>query len=249
METDKTSLDDRLVLIYNDLQKIIRHFKIDRRSKSIADDQAETENPMGVGGSAQQLREILARIGEIADRRKFTAEQVGTLQNICSEANRALLHSQESNHQELKSLLESIRQQIDELKTENRDSTVRHQHTYTLDFKNIKVAMTIILMGIIIFFSGALHIHQLDKLNAYRDNDLKYRRIKMEGSASAGDIADLENTFTYNRNLDSIRRIRRDVVQYERIVKERIEKDEQARLNDAEAHRLEEQAKKLKDKR
>jgi len=98
METDKTSLDDRLVLIYNDLQKIIRHFKIDRRSKS--DDQSENEN--AAGESAQQLREILARIGEIADRRKFTTEQVGTLQNILSEANKALLDFQRPNHKELR---------------------------------------------------------------------------------------------------------------------------------------------------
>jgi len=248
METDKTSLDDRLILIYNDLQKIIRHFKIDRRAKNTSDDGMETENA-AANENGQQLREILARIGEIADRRKFSAEQIEALQSICSEANKALLHSQAPNHQELKSILEAIGQQIDELKTENRESTVRHQHTYTLDFKNIKVAMTIILMGVIIFFSGALHIHQLDIINAYRDNDLKYRRIKMEGSASEGDIANLENIFTYNRNLDSISLIRRDVVQYEKLVKEGVEKQVQADQNASDARSLQEQAKSLKNKR
>jgi len=248
METDKTNLDDRLVLIYNDLQKIIRHFKIDRRSKNNPDDQTEAEDT-AAGGSAQQLREILARIGEIADRRKFTAEQIGALQNICSEANKALINSQEPKHQELKSFLEVIGQQIDELKTERRDSTVKHQHTYTIDFQNSKAATTILLMGIAIFFSAILHIHQLDKINTYKDNDLKYRYIKMQGGITAEGVAKLQDFFGCDRSKKAINNMRKDVEQYEQAVTEQAEKQEQARLNSDRAEELHQKAETLKNKR
>ncbi len=86
--------------------------------------------------------------------------------------------------------------------------------------------------------SVVLHIYQLDQIRASRDNDLKYRYVKMRDGATAGEIKTLETVFTYDRNPDSIQLIRRQVIQYERLVKEQAEKTERARLNASETERL-----------
>jgi hypothetical protein len=244
METDRMSIDDGLALIHGDLQKVIRHFKLDRRLKNNSDDpdavpDADTERD-------RQISEILERLGEIADRREFTAEQTEALKNICGEACRALLHSHEPLHRELQARLEAIGLQLDELKTCGQCSTVIHRHTFTLDFKNSKAATTMTVMGIALFMSGMLHIKQLDNIREVRDNDLKYRYIKMCGSASQGDIVALERVFIYRRNADTIRLIRRQVEQFEQLTKEQAEHTERARLNAAEAQRLQEQVQAVK---
>ncbi len=60
----------------------------------------------------------------------------------------------------------------------------------------------------------------------------------MHDGATAGEIKALETIFTYDRNPDSVQLIRRQVTEYERLVKEQAEKIEQARLNASEAERL-----------
>ena len=65
----------------------------------------------------------------------------------------------------------------------------------------------------------------------------------MCGAATPADIERLRNTFDWNRNADSIRIIRKQIEQqYERLVKEGIEKSERARLNTSEAERLKKEA-------
>jgi hypothetical protein len=89
---------------------------------------------------------------------------------------------------------------------------------------------------------------QRDTIVRSRDNDLKYRYIQMQGEATPGDIEHLRDLFDYNRNADSIRTIRRQVVEYERFVQESAEKAERARLNAAEAQRLNSEAEQIKKK-
>ncbi len=88
------------------------------------------------------------------------------------------------------------------------------------------------------FVSLAVIDHQRETIAGLRDNDLKYRHIQMRGAATPADIERIRNTFDWNRNADSIRTIRKQVEQYERLVKEGIEKTERAQLNAAEAERL-----------
>jgi hypothetical protein len=68
----------------------------------------------------------------------------------------------------------------------------------------------------------------------------------MRGESTPGDIEALETIFTYDRNPDSIKLIRRQVVQYERLVREQAEKIEQARLNDEQAKQLRQEAETVK---
>lgn len=80
------------------------------------------------------------------------------------------------------------------------------------------------------------------------DNDLKYRYIKMEGEASPKRIAELEEIFEFNRDNAKIRQMKKDVEEYERAVKQKVQLEEQARLKEQEAKRLNENAYRLKNK-
>jgi hypothetical protein len=59
----------------------------------------------------------------------------------------------------------------------------------------------------------------------------------------------LETIFTYDRNPDSIKIIHRQVVQYERLVREQAEKTEQAKLNASEAERLRKEVETVKGRK
>lgn len=80
------------------------------------------------------------------------------------------------------------------------------------------------------------------------DNDLKYRYIKMKGEATPERIAELEEIFELYRDNDKIRQMKKDVEEYERTVKRKIILEEQARLKELEANRLNENASRLKNK-
>ncbi len=80
------------------------------------------------------------------------------------------------------------------------------------------------------------------------DNDLKYRYIKMKGEATLERIAELEELFELHRDNDKIRRMKKDVEEYERTVKRKVQLEEQVRLKEREANRLNENASRLRDK-
>lgn len=86
------------------------------------------------------------------------------------------------------------------------------------------------------------------KPNYHRiDNDLKYRYIKMKGEATPDRIAELEEIFELNRDNAKIRQMKRDVEEYERTVRQKVILEEQARLREREANRLNENASRLKN--
>ncbi|MDE6508201.1 MAG: hypothetical protein K2L04_07055 [Alistipes sp.] len=78
------------------------------------------------------------------------------------------------------------------------------------------------------------------------DNDLKYRYIKMKGEALPGRIAELEEIFELNRDNTKIRRMKNDVEEYERTIQRKVQLEEQARLKEREAEKLNGKAAKLK---
>ena len=241
MKTEKTnedsiSLDEKIALILSYLDKIIRHFKLDRRSKNNPDDPSEAQDADEEG--ARLLRELSDKVGEVADRKEFTTEQIAELKKIFTGIANFFLKEQGERYGEIKSSLDAVAELLVALKAEKQDSVVEHHHRHAIEIASSKVFISMVAMGLTIFLSFVLHIYQFDRIRLSRDNDLKYRYIKMHDGATAGEIKTLETVFTYDRNPDSIQQIRRQVIQYERLVKEQAEKIEQARLNASEAERL-----------
>lgn len=99
-------------------------------------------------------------------------------------------------------------------------------------------------MGIALIVCMFAIYYQREEIATYKDNDLKYRYVKMQGVTTPDDVGNLENIFHYKR--DSVKVIREQVERYERAVLEEAKRLEQARLKEQEAERLRREAENLK---
>jgi hypothetical protein len=127
---------------------------------------------------------------------------------------------------------------------EKLDRPLRHHHT--LDFMGNR-ALIGLAAAVGAFLVSLWIIHnQRDTIARNRDNDLKYRYIQMRGEATPADILRLRNVFDFNRNPDSIKIIRRQVEEYERLIREQTESAARAKFNATEAERLQNQAETVK---
>jgi hypothetical protein len=195
------------------------------------------------------LREILEQINGISngiDRREFTPEQNAALRRIENAVDKALRDFQNNELQALKNSIGNIEQALNDINAEKRESVVRHHHRLSIDVGSSKRFIANLVVLALIFVLSYVVGEQRRDLARFRDNDLKYRYIQMRGAASSADILRLRNVFDFNRNHDSIKLIRRQVTEYERLVRERAEKDERARLNASEAERLRNEAETVK---
>ncbi|MEG0692931.1 MAG: hypothetical protein RR444_07600 [Oscillospiraceae bacterium] len=108
-------------------------------------------------------------------------------------------------------------------------------------FLFIGMGLAISVLGSALYFSTRPNYDRID-------NDLKYRYIKMKGEATPDRISELENLFEINRDNTKIHQMNKDVEDYERAVQEKATLDEQARLRQLEADKLNHEAEKLKKK-
>ena len=186
--------------------------------------------------STFDTEEIVVLMHELRNRvnqKQFSPEQIKELQNILAQVAGYSLGKVNDNIRtiltELKTIIAPIKEKVRQLQIP-RNMTIRKEHVFIMDFRRSKTAITIITLVLVILLSWTGNIWQLRNNNQLKDNDLKYRYIKMEGKASSQDLLRLENIFTYDRNRDSISVIREQVERYERLVKEQAEKIEQARF-------------------
>ncbi|MEG1660849.1 MAG: hypothetical protein RR304_09850 [Bacteroides sp.] len=108
-----------------------------------------------------------------------------------------------------------------------------------------------LFIGMIIIIAGlSSWLYLATRPNYDRDdNDLKYRYIKMKGEATLDRISELEKLFEINRDNAKIKQISKDVEEYEQAVKEKAVLDEQARIRQLEADKLDQEANKIKKKK
>ena len=93
-------------------------------------------------------------------------------------------------------------------------------------------------------FSLFVIYYQREEISTYKDNDLKYRYVKMQEAITPADIINLENIFENKR--DSVKLIQKQVREYEKALIEEAKRLEQARLKEQEAERLKREADSLK---
>lgn len=119
-------------------------------------------------------------------------------------------------------------------------------HRISIDIKSSWVSFA--LLGLFLSLVATLCLcYKLKQVNnQLGDNDLKYRYIKAFNKADSVSIYKLENIFEYNRDNQTIKKIRNAVEQYERDVIDRAQRLEQARLKEEEAEKLNEEASRLK---
>lgn len=121
---------------------------------------------------------------------------------------------------------------------------VRTECHHTFSIASNKIFFSVIGIGIALLVCMFVIYYQREEMAMYKDNDLKYRYVKMQGEITPDGIGHLENIFDYKR--DSVRVIRKQVELYEKAVLEEAKRLEQARLKEQEAERLRQEAENLK---
>ena len=123
---------------------------------------------------------------------------------------------------------------------------VQHRISLAIESKEVFWAMIGMMTAIILLCTM---LYWIARPNYDRiDNDLKYRYIKMKGEALPDRIAELEEIFELNRDNAKIREMKKDVEEYERTIRRKVQLEEQARLKEREAEQLNTKANSIKKK-
>jgi uncharacterized protein HemX len=137
-------------------------------------------------------------------------------------------------------------ERLEDVVTEVRKpAKVEHQHRHTIDVGSSKIFLSLVVMGLMILGLSYIVGEQRRSISQYRENDLKYRYVKMQGQTNEENLYRLERQFRYD---DSIKTIRKQVEKYEELVKEQAERMERAKRNSEEMERLRKEAETVKGK-
>jgi hypothetical protein len=122
---------------------------------------------------------------------------------------------------------------------------VKVEHRHTIDIGSSKVFISLVVMVLTILGLSYAVGEQRRTISQYRDNDLKYRYIKMQGQTTEENIYRLERLFEYG---DSVKIVYKQVEKYEKLVQEQAEKIERVKMNRTEAEKSQAEIEKLKKK-
>lgn len=158
------------------------------------------------------------------------------------------LESIERSNAKTQAGMDNLRASVDaiEIPAELPPRIVQHRISLAIESKGVFWTMIGMISAIVVLCTM---LYWTAKPNYDRiDNDLKYRYIKMKGEATSDRIAELEEIFEQHRDNTKIREMKRDVEEYERTIQCKVQLEEQARLKEREANRLNENASRLKNK-
>lgn len=136
-------------------------------------------------------------------------------------------------------LTDKLQETIEEVR-----KPVKTECHHTFSIASNKIFFSVIGIGVALLVCMFAIYYQREEIASYKDNDLKYRYVKMQGTTTPDGIEYLENVFDYKR--DSIKIIRKQVEQYEKAVLAKAKRLEQARLKEQEVERLRREAANLK---
>lgn len=182
----------------------------------------------------QRIEQIVH--SEQEQQRAIITQLAGRLESI--ERNNAKTQASMDN---LQTAVEAI-----EIPAELPPRIVQHRISLAIESKGVFWAMigmmaTIVLLCTMLYWTIKPNYDRID-------NDLKYRYIKMKGEALPDRIAELEEIFELNRDNAKIREMKKDVEEYERTIRRKVQLEEQARLKEREAENLTNKANSIKKK-
>ncbi|WP_300738947.1 hypothetical protein [uncultured Alistipes sp.] len=196
----------------------------------------------------EELKETLIKTlrTELAEARSQSAAPVDT--DAIKQLLQAISDRQEQISEDLGVQISEIDEKVAgmEIPEELPPQMVQHRFSFSLDAtRNFWLFMSMFV--VIVVQSVGLYLEWRPDPSRY-DNDLKYRYVLMKGEASPKRLSELEVLFETERDQRRIDSMRRDVEEYERLVRKRAALDEQARLKSQEAEQLKRDAAKLKNK-
>ncbi|KAA6328307.1 hypothetical protein EZS27_022782 [termite gut metagenome] len=123
--------------------------------------------------------------------------------------------------------------------TEEVQRPIRHDHRHSIEIRSSKVFLSMVVMGLTILGLSFAIGNQRETISQYRNNDLKYQYVKMQGQTSEDIFLRLDRQFRYR---DSVTIIRKQVERYEQLVMEQAERIIQAKREAEEAEKLQQEA-------
>lgn len=202
--------------------------------KTIKTELSAKHNQSGDNDLSQRIEQIVR--AEQERHRAIITQLAGRLASI--EQSNANTQNDIDN---LQAAVEAI-----EIPAELPPRIVLHRISLAIESKGVFWVMTgmmstIVLLCTILYWTAKPNYDRID-------NDLKYRYLKMKGEATPERIAELEEIFELHRDNTKIREMKRDVEEYERTIQRKMQLEEQARLKEREANRLNENASRLKNR-
>ncbi|MDR0506339.1 MAG: hypothetical protein LBH32_05940 [Dysgonamonadaceae bacterium] len=144
------------------------------------------------------------------------------------------------------SAVNALTERFEDVVAEIRKPTkVENYYRHTIDIGSSKVFLSMVIMVLVILGLSYTIGEQRKIISQYRDNDLKYRYIKMHGQTDEENLYRLERQFKYN---DSIKIIRKQVERYEELAREQAEMIERAKRNNEQADKILKEVESLKNK-
>ena len=101
------------------------------------------------------------------------------------------------------------------------------------------------LLFLLSFLANYYQFQENDRL---RDNDIKYRYIKLNRGIEYEDLYEMEDIFEFNPDKEQQKAFRKDVRDYERRIEERADELERANFKEVKAQELLEEAEKIKNR-
>ena len=171
---------------------------------------------------AERIETLVEELRTFAAQRQFAPEQINELQRNMTQVAAYSLGKANNKLDQLfaglSALIDPINKKMDLVNLpEHFVNRKEHVYSFKLDFKNSRTAITIIAMGLAIFFSLAGNIRQFSLNSQLKNSDLKYRYIQMKGEINHEALLKLDTTVTCEPNKDSIAVIQKQVDTYERL--------------------------------
>ena len=123
------------------------------------------------------------------------------------------------------------------------------KHLHSIELKSSKVVIALISLGVALLCSISYNIYQFSANSRLSNNDIKFRYIKAFGEITPKNLLKLETIFEYKPDKQKQHSLRRMVEEHEQRVEQRARDLEQARLKEAQAEQLRQEADKIKQKK
>ena len=178
---------------------------------------------------ADEFRILIEELKVKLNQPQFSKRQIENLGQIAANSIKIVNGNFSNAIAELKAAIKPIDEKINQIKSQ-QNLVIRKEHVFTVDFRNSKAALTMISMGLVILLSFGGNLWQWNRNCELKDNDLKYRYIKLKNGITPENLYKLEDIFQYNRDMKLIKEIRGNVEEYERKLIEIAEEIERNRI-------------------
>ena len=216
--------------------------------KTFRTELAEAQSQPATSIDTNVIKQLQIRILHLEQTQTKASEAQQERGHRIEQRLQAISDRQEQISEDLGEQISAIDEKVAEIEIPEELPPRMVQHRFSVSFDATRNFWLFMSMFIVIAVQSiGLYLEWRPDRGRY-DNDLKYRYVLMKGEASPKRLSELEELFEVERDQRRINSMRRDVEEYEWLVRRRGALDEQARLKAREAEQLKRDAAKLKNK-